>query len=647
MAKGWIRAWVEEGAKEAAGEFRSAKDRSLFRKNFATPLRREASAASDVLLVLRWEDEIELPDGLQDGRWTRAEAKGLEGFVASDHVVEVAYVKASTAKDGFVADLKRVDGETVKLLWGDPVQITKRSGEICEVRARGMRGTIESRRLMSESLLELYFIDVGQGDGVLARLPSGKHLLIDGGLPRALQMTGKNAADFVDWKFHEDYGHYAISLDAMIASHCDYDHYGGLWDLIRMDPTEDNELDCIDVRIAEFYHAGLARWENRPASSPPHRDGLGPNDDGWFVRLLGDRSDAAACTVNGADSELGGDWKKFIADALGRSSAMTVSRLGVRRETLEAGGLLPQIWRDDSGVGIHVLAPITMDRDGRPALKDLGDAGQNTNGHSICLRLDYGDARILLTGDLNKRSMDWIIDSYGDRIAAFNCDVMKACHHGSADISYRFLEQVRAAATVVSSGDAEGFAHPRPEIAAASAVTGHVSVDRSKDALITPLVYMTEIERSVSLGQVTHIVFKAHPAAGDATLNGALFAMPAREIPDKALPTSEDRRAMALAGGSAGESIEKAAIAREKPVLRQLDEQQRAARTRAAYSYRTVHKLFNIQYGNRSVWRSRIMTKNHYGLVNVRTDGKTIMCATMKESGDGWTVNSFPARFGS
>ena len=39
------------------------------------------------------------------------------------------------------------------------------------------------------------------------------------------------------------------------------------------------------------------------------------------------------------------------------------------------------------------------------------------------------------------------------------------------------------------------------------------------------------------------------------------------------------------------------------------------------------------------------MTKNHYGLVNVRTDGKTIMCATMKETADGWSIHTFPARF--
>src|SRR4030095_4514469 len=129
---------------------------------------------------------------------------------------------------------------------------------------------------------------------------------------------------------------------------------------------------------------------------------------------------------------------------------------GVAREILQGGGLLPRFWEDDASTAIQVLAPVTTERDGQIALKDLGD-----NGHSICLRLDYGDARILLTGDLNKKSMEWIIDSCGDRIGAFNCDAVKACHHGSGDISFKFLEHVKAGATIVSSGDAEGFAHPR------------------------------------------------------------------------------------------------------------------------------------------------------------------------------------------
>ncbi len=240
--------------------------------------------------------------------------------------------------------------------------------------------------------------------------------------------------------------------------------------------------------------------------------------------------------------------------------------------------------------------------------------------------------------------MEWLRESYGDCMGAFNCDVFKACHHGSYDVSYAFLEHVKAGATIVSSGDAEGYGHPRPEIVAASAVTGHLEIDRDTDRLVTPLVYMTEIERSTSLGKVMHIRFRDYPAAGE-TLEGALFAVPLDDISEKALPTREDRRAMARAGDAEAEQIEKDAVAREKALLQPLASAQEEAATASRYHYRTIRSLFNIEYGVRNIAHSRIMTRNHYGLVNVRTDGETVMCATMRETGRGWTVHTFKARF--
>ena len=50
------------------------------------------------------------------------------------------------------------------------------------------------------------------------------------------------------------------------------------------------------------------------------------------------------------------------------------------------------------------------------------------------------------------------------------------------------------------------------------------------------------------------------------------------------------------------------------------------------------------EYKQRSLWRSRIMEKNHYGLVNVRTDGDVIMCATQDETEDDWLIHTFKAR---
>jgi beta-lactamase superfamily II metal-dependent hydrolase len=95
---------------------------------------------------------------------------------------------------------------------------------------------VEESKLGGAPLLEVYFIDVGQGDGILIRTPDFRHIMIDGGHPRRSQPSGKSAADFVDWKFFEDYGMDVVALDAMIASHNDFDHYGGLADLLDVCP---------------------------------------------------------------------------------------------------------------------------------------------------------------------------------------------------------------------------------------------------------------------------------------------------------------------------------------------------------------------------------------------------------------------------
>ena len=117
--------------------------------------------------------------------------------------------------------------EKIDLLWGDRVRVINQDGELWKVKARGMKGFVKSNHLGKRSYLEIYFIDVGQGDGVLIRTPDDRHILIDGGWPRNSQPTGKNAADFVDWKFFKDYESDVLKLDAMICSHNDQDHYGG------------------------------------------------------------------------------------------------------------------------------------------------------------------------------------------------------------------------------------------------------------------------------------------------------------------------------------------------------------------------------------------------------------------------------------
>ncbi len=73
---------------------------------------------------------------------------------------------------------------------------------------------------------DVWFLDVGQGDAALVRLPGGVEVLVDGGHPwdaarlrRALAALG------------------ADELDLVVASHPDADHVGGLPELLRTWPV--------------------------------------------------------------------------------------------------------------------------------------------------------------------------------------------------------------------------------------------------------------------------------------------------------------------------------------------------------------------------------------------------------------------------
>jgi hypothetical protein len=112
------------------------------------------------------------------------------------------------------------------------------------------------------------------------------------------------------------------------------------------------------------------------------------------------------------------------------------------------------------------------------------------------LRVDYNKVRFLLTGDLNTASQRLLLSYHN--LLEFSADVTKGCHHGSDDIDLRFVRAMKARVTVVSSGDNEDYAHPRPRILGASARYGR-EAKSVKGEVLPPLLYSTELARSVSL----------------------------------------------------------------------------------------------------------------------------------------------------
>ena len=476
-------------------------------------------------------------------------------------------------------------GTGVHLMWGDRVQVLGASGSHVKVRARGYKDEayVKKADLGGDSLLEVYFIDVGQGDGVLIRTPDHRHVLIDGGFSRKMQQTGKNGADFVDWKFFRDYRQKTIALDAVIASHNDADHFGGLWDLLSSDPAAKAELDCTGVTVDAFYHAGLSWWKKgKTRTLGPYAD----SDQGsMWTQILEDRASVEAALGGGAGPQLAGEWAKLFAAVAGTKTS-SGGRTPIRRLS-HGDEYVPGFGPGQGKAAIKVLAPVEFKVGGKPALRRFsGGDSKNTNGQSILLRLDYGRSRILLTGDLNTASQAALLADYTGQVQEFECDVAKACHHGSDDVSYRFLQAMRPAVTVISSGDNEGHDHPRPGIVAASATTGYLSIQN--DRIVSPLIYSTELARShkLSLAQQLDV---PQAAGGTLTVKGE----------KKLAATSVTFRKPRL---------------QRTPTIKTLD-------------------------------RARFVETLIYGLVNVRTDGETIFCATRNEADQRWQVKKLRSRF--
>lgn len=489
----------------------------------------------------------------------------------------VDYVSADEAKV-----LKSNGSDTgIRLLWGDRVRVLGTTGSLATIRTGRAPSPCYVRKadLGGTSLLELYFIDVGQGDGVLIRTPDHRHILIDGGFPRRSQPSGKNAADFVDWKFVKDYGQKTIELDALIASHNDEDHYGGLSDLLSADPDDVAELDAQAVTVEAAYHAGLSWWASGTDRT------LGPTattaEGRMWTRLLDDRGSAKDAT-SGSGPQLQGRWRTFVERLLTAKTAgggaTPISRLSHADDYLP--GFAPQAGK----VAIRVLAPVEFAVANRPALRWFPDGdSKNTNGQSVLLRLDFGRARILLTGDLNAHAQGALLADYVGHVQELECDVAKACHHGSDDVSYRFLQAMRPAVTVISSGDNEGHDHPRPSIVAASATTGYLQTDN--DRIVSPLIYSTELARSHRLDR-----------------------------PDVVRVPLKDGTILDVKGQ---------ALKHTEAVFNQGDKPPKV-------------KSFD---------RARVVTDLVYGLVNVRSDGERILCATMSEVGRGWEIKEVRSRF--
>ncbi len=95
-----------------------------------------------------------------------------------------------------------------------------------------------------------------------------------------------------------------------------------------------------------------------------------------------------------------------------------------------------------------------------PGPEDHGGRALDRNEHSLLLLITYGQAGILLTGDMSTQGEErWL-----RRGEVPTVQVLKAAHHGSAySTGKAFLERVRPRLAVISSGEGNRYGHPSQE----------------------------------------------------------------------------------------------------------------------------------------------------------------------------------------
>jgi beta-lactamase superfamily II metal-dependent hydrolase len=340
-----------------------------------------------------------------------------------------------------------------QLLWGDWIRVTgARQGDFFPVQVRGVKGFVASADMQKKRLLEIIFVDIGQGDGCLLITPDDKFVIIDAG-------AGDNMVRFLRWRFRGFFKR--IDFEAAIFSHSDLDHYGGFAEL----------FDQENLFFRNVYTNGLmerAAAKDSEILGPP----LPHAGRKYILDLVPDLASLNAFFATPAAFK-GKKYPTMLKKALDAGKFSGFRMLSVEDR------FVPGFAPPDGEVTMELLGPVPERVGAAPALRWLGDVGKTKNGHSVVVRMRYGDLTIFAGGDLNIPSESLLLAHHAgsavpsteaERLAIasaarpkLSADFAKACHHGSADVSRAFLTAIHPAATVISSGDNEAFSHPRAD----------------------------------------------------------------------------------------------------------------------------------------------------------------------------------------
>jgi hypothetical protein len=354
------------------------------------------------------------------------------------------------------------------LFWGDTIKfLDQESNDFLKVYSRDETGWIKKNDTLVDPILDIIFLDVGQGDSCIIVTPKDEKIIVDTG-------KGNNLLRYLKWRYKSfstpEMQEMAAKIKSIIITHGDNDHYGGL-DFLFKDAALQNILN-----VDSIYHNGLFPRKGSGAGSLGTKKKIG--SDTYITDLIFDDNDLTKFLNN---TSL---WQNLDYPTLINSIKQSHPSIIFQMLNHQWSGT-PQL-TTCGDLTFSILGPYVETDGGKIMLSYFGDPGLTKNGHSVLVFLKYGDIRIFLSGDLNTRAEDYLLKQY--RVdGVFQAEVLKIAHHGSSSFSDDFLAAVGPFVSVISSGDSEPYSHPRADTLG---LIGKVSRGRR------PLIFSTELARS-------------------------------------------------------------------------------------------------------------------------------------------------------
>jgi len=378
---------------------------------------------------------------------------------AKDAQKDYRWVKklVTTAYDNPMGEKKKGKKRKIvaNLFVGDWAKYLETVAQESKIKFRGGEGYVLSDSIGEERVLEIYFIDVGQGDSILIQTADDRRILIDGG-------RDESAYSFIRWKYN--LRKYHKDFDAVIMTHGDADHTGGLFPLLNDD----------HVLVRAIYHNGIAECHKKPVLGKEEE----VDEKKMLVELYDDIEDLTPKAEELTDTYKA--WVEAVSKAKDRAMQNNVEFKCIRADQ----NTEPLVLGEENPLKISFLNPINLGSKNSPRLKKFGSPSETINGNSVAVLLEYGKARILLCGDMNQKAEKQFLEHCKQETPIAH--VFKANHHGSQDFTTDFLRVIQPWVTVVSSGDQPDYGHPSASLLG--------SLGRYAPNIIEkPLLFSTEI----------------------------------------------------------------------------------------------------------------------------------------------------------